>query len=137
MKTLAVASVLILSATMPLLRPPAPTSYGVTVTIRPEGATSGPYELLQRPRTVVRPHVCTVEVTDLTGKSTFTGPKVVVNPGETKSKTRRIGACDVDFIVTLLPDARRALWNVILRQDGQLLAQQQSDTWLRPVPIQR
>ena len=137
MKTLTLTSLLVLSATMPLLRQPPASSYGVNVSIRPEGATSGPYELLRTPRSVVVPHVCTVDVTDLTGKATFTGPKVVVNPGETMSRTRRIDGCDVDFTVTLSSDARRASWNVLLRRDGQWLTRQQSDTWLRPVVMQR
>jgi hypothetical protein len=125
MKSLAFASLLVLATTMPLIHPPV-SAYSVSVKIEPQGVSGSPYELLDKPR-AIKPHSCSVDVTDLTSKITIKGPRLVIEPGGRASKKVVISGYSIDASVYLSADARRATSDVILRRDGEIVTRQQAD----------
>ena|SRR5213082_1130250 len=136
MKSVTLASLFVLATTMQLFHPPV-SAYSVSVKIEPQGAGGSPYELLDTPRRTIKPHYCSVDVTDLTSKITIKGPRLFVEPGSRASKKVMISGYSIDVSVFLSADARRATSDVVLRRDGEIVTRQQSDTRLAPTVVER
>jgi hypothetical protein len=129
MKQMLAVAVLSLASTMPLIHPPS-AGYAVSVNIRPESVSNNPYELLARERTT---YVCTVEVTDLSSKTTMTGPKVVLNSGDKQTRTKNINGYQIDYTVSISRNADQASWDVVVRDGPLTLTRQHSEAMLRAV----
>jgi len=126
MKQMLAIGLLCVAAANPLL--PASSGHAVNVSIRPESVLNNPYELLAHERTT---YVCTVDIEDLTTKNVMTGPKVVLDSGEKRERTKNVNGYEITYSVSISANASEATWDVVMKDGPRILTKQHSVAMLR------